>query len=149
MAADDGPLLSTGTARRRNSITALAKMSLRSPATMWAAPFDVHVLGVRAQLEERLRPLLAEDVGQPAPHEQRGQGEVAGARLQPGLALAEVALPGAEARVPVPLVPAVVAEADVLGQAVEVAGPRAGGAGSWRWRRPPRRASRSRRAAAP
>ncbi len=109
----------TGTVRERNSMTDSGEHVVAVAGDHVPGAGDVDVLARRAQLEELLGALLGEDVGQPAAHQQRGQVEVARAVLEALGALLQVARPGAEARVPVPVVAAVVAEADVLRQAVE------------------------------
>ena len=137
--------------RSRKPTIASLKRSFRSPATMWPAPATSTYSGVRHQLEQVLRALLAQQVAHAAAHEQRGDGDVARRVLQPALVttqrrarlVARPELARHEPRVPVPDPAAVVALAHVLLQAGRGRSGAAGAGCTRRSRRRPRRATRS------
>ena len=123
---------------RQKARTASVNASLRSPATMWPGAADVDVLRVRAGGR-----------GTPARPRRRGCRSRGRARAASGIVSRRAAANSAlavddlgrpvgahEARVPVPVLAAVLAEAQVLLQRLEIARRGCGGACSRRSRRP-------------
>ena len=99
---------------------------------MWPGAADVDELRVRHELEELLRAFLAQEVADPAAHEQRRQLDAERGLLQAdgiderGAGLVGAAELAADERgIPVPVPAAVLAVAQVLGEPAEVGRARA------------------------
>ena len=97
----------TGTARDRKAMTALPKMSLRSPATMCAAFATLTYSACGHSRRKLCAPSSLSTSDSPPRTSSVGSFSAAGARFEALLAFVDVAHPRAKPRVPVPMVFAV------------------------------------------